>query len=304
MRLHPFPPYCKGQHRSGWPFVHEALSRVADGTGPLLDDFVDASFGYRPVRTAYSEPWVGIVHHPAKIESPLAADVRWQVARHLQRHRLWRYSRPNLRGVVCMAPGLAELLHKWLRVPVLLLKHPTGTARTWEPAARRCLWQVGFFLRDTQFVHQMPELKPWRRARTSPLALRWAAMRDAKLRRARTQRAVDDVPRLDAEAYDERMARGVCMTKLFGAAANNVVVECMARDTPLLVNRLPEVEWYLGQEYPLFFDSQDLDQAARNVYDEKRVLAAHEYLRDRDHSWMDADAFAAQVLDFVEGCCP
>jgi hypothetical protein len=62
-----------------------------------------------------------------------------------------------------------------------------------------------------------------------------------------------------------------------------VVVECLARGTPLLVNKLPAVEEYLGPDYPLYY--HDLEAAAAYAVDLPRLRAAHEYLR---HSPMRA----------------
>ena len=66
------------------------------------------------------------------------------------------------------------------------------------------------------------------------------------------------------------------LVDLIDASASNTVVECLARGTPLLVNRLPAVEEYLGTDYPLFY--ADLRQAAAFAQDIGRLRAAHEHL--------------------------
>jgi hypothetical protein len=62
------------------------------------------------------------------------------------------------------------------------------------------------------------------------------------------------------------------------ATANNTVVECIVRHTPILVNPLPAVVEYLGTEYPFYFDS--LPEAARKAEDNGCVRAAHQYLAE------------------------
>ncbi|MFM8411810.1 MAG: tetratricopeptide repeat protein, partial [Alphaproteobacteria bacterium] len=89
---------------------------------------------------------------------------------------------------------------------------------------------------------------------------------------------VETRPHVPNDAYDELLSENVAFVQLHAASANNVVVECLARGTPLLVNRLPAVEEYLGPDYPMFY--ADLADAAAQAVDLSRLRAAHEYLRD------------------------
>ncbi len=62
------------------------------------------------------------------------------------------------------------------------------------------------------------------------------------------------------------------------------------RGTPLLVNRLPAVEEYLGTGYPLYYS--DLDDAAAKALDPGRLRAAHEYLLACDTRYrLDGESF-------------
>lgn len=85
---------------------------------------------------------------------------------------------------------------------------------------------------------------------------------------------------LPNDQYDELLSCNIAMVQLEAASANNAVVECLARGTPLLVNRLPAVEEYLGREYPLYY--KDLDDAAKKLMDLGRLKEAHEYLRNSE----------------------
>lgn len=307
-RLLPERTFPRNIHRSGWPSVLDALHRVAsdDPDAPLLDDFVDAHFSYRHVKHAYKKPWVGIFHHPATVKSPLPIDAKQQVQRNLTRDRFFRASQPFLRGAICLTPQLGDYVRRWLRVPVIVLKHPTelDAATRFDAASLDDpkLWQIGFFLRDLRFLHKLPLTGTMPRARSAPNSP-WTAYRDRLLQKrfAQTEQkiaaTVEEVERLENDEYDGRMSESVVVTRLYGAAANNVVVECMARNCPLLVNRLPDVESYLGREYPLFFE--EASDAAARVRDAGRLRATVQYLESLDKSFMDFDAFAEKVREFV-----
>lgn len=53
--------------------------------------------------------------------------------------------------------------------------------------------------------------------------------------------------------YDELLSQNIVFVDLFDASANNTVLECIVRRTPIIVNRLEGVVEYLGQDYPLYF---------------------------------------------------
>jgi hypothetical protein len=53
--------------------------------------------------------------------------------------------------------------------------------------------------------------------------------------------------------YDELLSQNIVFVDLFDASANNTVLECIVRRTPIIVNRLEGVVEYLGEDYPLYF---------------------------------------------------
>lgn len=56
--------------------------------------------------------------------------------------------------------------------------------------------------------------------------------------------------------YEELLSSSVVLLKLKGAGGCTTVIECIARNIPIVVNRLPALEEYLGKNYPLFYDTE------------------------------------------------
>jgi hypothetical protein len=71
----------------------------------------------------------------------------------------------------------------------------------------------------------------------------------------------------------------------------------LARGTPLLVNRLPAVEEYLGPDYPLFY--ADLSQI-ESLLEPSRLQAASGHLLWRASVLPTFDEFAGRVAAFVD----
>jgi hypothetical protein len=237
------------------------------------------------------------------VNSPLGGDRKHDL-RQIEGHRHWGESRKHLRGAVALCEDVAAELRHWLKVPVLALPHPTEMIvprwRSEAALAERRLVQAGFCLRNTQVVFQVAP-SGWHRVQLFG-ASSWYRSRDEALRARRVRPDVDRpsvevLSRLDDAAYDELLATSVVLTELYGAAANNLVVECLARGTPILVNRLPAVEEYLGHDYPLFY--ADLSQI-ESLLEPSRLQAASGHLLGRASVLPTFDEFARRVAAFVD----
>jgi hypothetical protein len=86
----------------------------------------------------------------------------------------------------------------------------------------------------------------------------------------------------------------VVFIELIAAVANNTIVECIARNTPVVVNRLAGPVDYLGGDYPLFFN--DLCEV-EGLLTEERILAAHKHLKNVDKSWIRGKFFAESLAN-------
>jgi len=77
--------------------------------------------------------------------------------------------------------------------------------------------------------------------------------------------------------YDELLSSSIAFLSLCDCNASNTIIECLARNTPLLVNRLESVLEYLGEEYPFYYDS--LDEAENKLNDIDLIYQTHDYMK-------------------------
>lgn len=91
---------------------------------------------------------------------------------------------------------------------------------------------------------------------------------------------VEVIDLLDDSDYDVLLSKSVVFLYLIDASASNTVNECIVRNTPLVVNRLPAMVEVLGSDYPLFYD--DFAQASRIVGDTRLLMEGHKYLTRLD----------------------
>jgi len=98
------------------------------------------------------------------------------------------------------------------------------------------------------------------------------------------------------DEYDDLVSKNIVFVHLFDAAANNTIIECIIRNTPIIVNKHIAVVEYLGEDYPLYYN--DLNEVSSLLTDEK-ILEAHNYLCNKDKSDLSLAHFTKQLMNIT-----
>jgi polysaccharide pyruvyl transferase WcaK-like protein len=98
---------------------------------------------------------------------------------------------------------------------------------------------------------------------------------------------VTQIPQLPNDQYDALLSQSVVFIKLEDASAVNTVIECIMRNTPIIVNRLPAVVEYLGPRYPLYYDHVNQVSTFTNA----QIAAASNYLMKMNKKDLMVDTF-------------
>lgn len=98
---------------------------------------------------------------------------------------------------------------------------------------------------------------------------------------------------LSDAAFDDLLSRNVVFLQLDDCSAVNTVVECIARATPVFVNRLPALEELLGRDYPGFYAHRN--EVPIMLSDRTRVQRMHDWLRALDRSRLSLQAFVRSI---------
>ena len=292
--------------------------------GPVIkvDVFLDRTFGWAKDTLAlmgqvpYRDPWLGVLHHTFYTAGQRNNDTAALLA-----CEEFQASLATCRGIVVLSEYMARQLRARLQgTSIFAIPHPMdepASRFTWQAFLKgsRRIVQVGGWLRESYgiFRLQLPH--------RNPLGLRKCALRgrdmnnyfqpdgllDVLAEKALASHgenmhcrgmlemlreyaeSVEVLETLDDEAYDELLASSLVFLKLLDASAVNTVLECLARDTPVVVNRHPALEEVLGEDYPLFYE--DYAHAQVLLADEQRVHAAHRHLASADKSRFTLQSF-------------
>lgn len=292
-----------GFHRSGWPYVFSFLESIQSPNGILFDDFVEQNFCYRDKPIVYREPWVGVFHHPPTI--PYFGNQRENLLEMFKKPE-FKESAKNLKLAFALSEHLAKFLRLHLTCPVVVVKHPIGpSSKVWTQNnyirnKNKQLVQVGYYLRNTQLINQIP-LSSFKKTRLWTKK-EWAQIFDD---RVKAYWEIQDTRKnygwnteltfIPPSAYDEILSKNIVVMEVFDASASNGVLDCIVRNTPIIINKNPAVVEYLGEDYPLYFSHPDEIPLLAD-----KALEAHEYLKNMDKSFLSAELFIKQILSHIE----
>jgi hypothetical protein len=298
-------------HRSGWPYVTNLLECISDARcGIPFDDFIEKTFLYGRVGLGtflYDEPWIGVAHYPPEVPD-------WYVTERLEsvsKSGSFISSLPNLRLCISFSPEQEKWIDENWKINTALLRHPTEVPDVkWTPAQFEAnptqkIVQIGWYLRNTAAIFQLGECagltKCWLRSSRSIAALNHLL---CSRHFARDRAVREDVAILDYmpnHEYDKLLSENIVFVELISSVANNTVIECIARNTPVLVNRMPGPEFYLGIDYPLFYDHID-DVPA--LCSPSKIIDAYAYLRNMDKEWIHGRYFLKSLCSTIDQAFP
>ena len=281
--------YFYGNHRSGWAYAIRGLENDSIPGGIYLDTFIERTFSWSPEGIKpIKKPWIGIIHVPPNVPKWFQYEQSNDFIFQLQE---WKDSLPYCRGLFTLSEYHKKVLEKKFDFPIVNIFHPTeipDVQWAWEKFQNnpdKKIVQVGWWLRKLHAIYQLPDsfykkifLKP-----TSQEYLERLLCEEKE--RLLEKGELDDNMLASAEIisylpdneYDRLLSENIAFIQLYDSSANNAVIECMARATPLLVNPIEAVVEYLGKDYPFYF--QTLDEAIEKATDTKLVKETHEYLK-------------------------
>ncbi|WP_310490373.1 tetratricopeptide repeat protein [Chamaesiphon sp. VAR_69_metabat_338] len=243
----------------------------------------------------YQQPWVGFLHSPQSM--PLWFNYPQRSPQKLFEKEIWQASLPYCLGLFSLSEYHAQWLREQTGKPVSVLTHPTEIPdRKFEferfiTNPHKKVVQIGWWLRKLNSIDRLPLAEDnslgYQKVRIgSFFDLEAASFANLLKLEARIYKIeVDEIYRSNTVAidyvsndeYDDLLSMNIAFVDLYDASANNAIVECIARATPLLINPLTAVREYLGADYPMYFDN--LNEAAEKAVDTALILETHEYLK-------------------------
>lgn len=109
--------------------------------------------------------------------------------------------------------------------------------------------------------------------------------------------SVEIIEKLENSEYDDLLSQNIVFLNLVDCSAVNTVIECIVRNTVLVVNRLPALEEILGKGYPGFYKT--IPEAARICEDMDKIRDIHEHMKILDKERYRLDVFIKGLQNII-----
>lgn len=302
-----------GIHRFGWNAAVKVLKDKFhdDSSDIALDDFVEFSFFAKPETTKdilpYTFKWIGFLHHPSNVTFPF--DVKFG-APALFASEKFQKSLDNCKCLITLSETLARDARVLLErtphknKPIITLNYPTNLeVKKFNIDAFRKTPKVvmlGWWLRKMESLYKLKTSHPkffmlgsseWARGQHDLALKLYNEKRLSNIKWSEPDASV--LPWLSGDMYDNFLSSCVVFQDLIDTSANSAVIECIASQTPVLVNYHSAVIEYLGRDYPLYYDS--IEEASEKLANERIIIEAHEYMGQKEiRQRISYDTFALE----------
>ena len=259
----------------------------------LLISFVDEFFYKKNVYV--KSDWVGILHDPEDTS-------KFHKYKNLFENKNFFKSLETCKGLFCMSESLKEYILDKLEPTffVEFIYHPISTRDLDSFDFKkfyfnRGIIQIGNWLRKSYSIFKLNTknkfILPYTE-RTIGEIIENLKMDKVKI----TQKELNSVVRLlkfDENNYNKIFNNNIIYLNLYNSTCNNVVLECIKSHCPILINRLKSLEYYLGEDYPFFYET--FEEAERKCNDLKLIYRTHIYLKNLDKSKFNIEAIIEKI---------
>jgi hypothetical protein len=234
--------------------------------------------------------WVGIIHDPHDT-------IKYYPSRSIIKNEKFIKSLPYCRGLFCMSNELQDWINVNLKPTffVSVLYHPISNKDLKEFDIEKykkdkSIIQIGNWLRKTYSIYLLntnikKKILPFNKRTINEL--KYFLKRDNITLKSQSIRTVKKCLHVSDEDYNNIFCNNIVFLDLYSSTANNVILECIKANNPIIINRLPAIERYLGIEYPLFYTN--INEVTKMLKDDELIFKAHIYLKNMDKTIFTMD---------------
>lgn len=241
-------PVPNDRHYLGWGYIIDKLINKIElhQNGVVLDTWADLPIkeDREHFNLLNNNHWIGILH------SVVNTDMYFNLDRFLN-SKLFQSTKSNCLALMTTSNYTRRHIQRKTHVPVYKLLHPKSELpHKFDLDAFLSAPQLrysGSFGRDFQklitFHSSIPKLIFCQEDQIDKQTLSHAS-----------KSIVLNHNFLDHESYIQLLTRTIGFSYYWDCSASNAILEHIKTHTPLITNRLPAIEEYLGKDYPMYLD--------------------------------------------------
>ena len=267
--------------RGGWSYVMQQLrNKLYAPDGVLCVSALEEVIFNEQV---IEEPWIGFVHQVPKSNYLWYPDLERMV-----KDDVFLKSMEKCCGLFVISSTIKDYLAKHVSVPIAHLLYPVTpfpeelrfSWSKFEGESKKRVLFIGEFMRNYQAFYDLHVPETYQKLLLMSPNVKFDDLHNPDKEEIvlKTNDSVSVVERVSDEAYDQLLSCSVVFLNMFDAAACTTVLECLGRSTPIVINHLPGVVEYLGEDYPLYYNT--LAEASALLSSSEKLVEATHYLAE------------------------
>lgn len=252
-----------------------------------------------------NSPWIGIWHNPHNM--PLWFDY-CNSPQMIMKKDIYIKNINTCKGIIVLSNYLASWMRKNIpsHVPISILYHPTDNCDIkfsfdkFIMNERKCIIQIGYWLRNMCAIGKLKTntyKKIWLYGTQHAMDCIDRENKIHKTKKIKCASMTDvSLMRVNDDEYDKMLSENIVFLYLYDSSANNAIIECIARNTPILINKHPAIVEYLGEDYPFYYSC--IDDAEKKMHDFNLIKITYEFMKNntQSHSKISYERF---IDDFM-----
>lgn len=272
-------------HYYGWGSIIDTLSQRVklDNNGIILHTFTDCIFWPNKKRALPKEPWIGFVHSAIK-NQPSRPKKSYCIDGLIESDEFQR-SLLFCKGLITLSDYTKKYLESKLDIPIHNCFLPKKTESNFfnfsDYFDSPIISHSGFELRDISkfyllktsfkkqiFVNQKHNLD---------LISKELSLNNLKLHNENINIVFKN---LSNKEYIKKLTSSIGFSYYYDCGASHSIIEHIMSHSPLVVNKIPPIVEYLGEDYPMYYEniSHNLD---RYLLDKTFVQQTSDYLKQQ-----------------------
>ena len=292
---------------SRWTMIENSMDYIQ--TKIKIITFCDIYFNEVNETEPIKEKWVGFIHNPIGYEK------YWSNNNFLPllNNQLFLNSLSNCKMLITMSSSCKDYfilkINNELGFHNIIIKniyHPIPNNMYFnfdfsEFKNNRQILFVGNWLRKTYSIFKLNCNLSYKKAiipftERTKLELNYYCEKDGISINDTEYNSVYKYEKKNQKEFEKIFTSSVILLNVYLTTINNTLLECIASNTPILLNRHQEFVDILGADYPLFFDNME---DINSLLNDELILNAHHYLKNMDKTSLTLEYFINTFKNYI-----
>jgi len=291
----------KYEHRGGWNTILQNLRNNNFYSNNSIYNFIDIIEEYFLWKTDYfiTNKWCGIIHlTPTTLPYLSLCDIS-KIFNNMNFIKSLKYCF----AIFTLSNYMKKYIEKQfillkINIPVIFIKHPIDmnvplfNILKYTENPNKMIIQIGQQLRKMSSIYHIKynnHIPIWLTGTKNFNHIKQILNNEIKYFGENINMNLVEMKYIeDFSIYDMMLSQNIVFINLHDASANNSVIECIVRNTPIIVNRIEAVVEYLGEEYPLYYNKLEEVEQLLTI---ENITKAHEYMVKMNKDDLSFDHF-------------